>query len=83
VFIYEQYAETIRQHYPCGVGRLGMALHFGVDKTVAARHLEKCVERGLLVKSYTWLGRNWRGWVYTMPAPAILTESPIDEELPF
>ncbi len=53
--------------YPAGVGRLDVAAHFRITKSVATYHLEKCVQRGKLAKVYTWIGANWRGWVYVNP----------------
>lgn len=80
--MYEQYAEVIRLHFSDGAGRSDMAHYFQVDKTVATRHLEKCVQKNLLVKVYTWVRDNSRGWVYMLP-PTVVSEHETSEELPF
>lgn len=49
---------------PDGVGRSQVARQFGVAKSTALSHLEKACERDRLIKVYTWLKRNSRGWVY-------------------
>lgn len=65
-FVYQMVAEYVGKR-PSGVGRSAVAARFNVTKTTAQAHLEKCVQRGLLVKFYSWLDRNHRGWVYTTP----------------
>jgi predicted ArsR family transcriptional regulator len=61
--VYLQVADFVAAH-PNGVGRLDVAQQFGIHKSGAVTHLEKCVERGMLIKVYTWARKNSRGWVY-------------------
>ncbi len=73
--VWEQVAEYAAL-WPFGVGRSEVAQHFGVGYTTALRHLEKGVSRGLLVKSYTWVKQNSRGWVYTAPVGGFVGLTP-------
>jgi len=61
--VYLQVVDFVAQH-PNGVGRLDVAKQFKICKSGAITHLEKCVSRGLIIKMYTWTGKNNRGWVY-------------------
>jgi ribosomal protein S25 len=72
--VWEQVAERVRD-YPYGAGRSQIAADFGVTVSTARIHLEKGVKRGLLVKSFTWVKKNSRGWVY-MAADAENTPLP-------
>lgn len=64
--VWEQVAEYVTAN-PQGVGRLQVAEHFAIAKGTAAYHLNKGVERGKLIKLYTWVTQNSRGWVYYNP----------------
>ena len=61
--VFEQIAIFVSAH-PNGVGRSDVAAQFSIKKNTALYHLEKCVERGLLRKVYTWISDRSRGWVY-------------------
>jgi len=50
--------------YASGATRADIARDFKIHKSTALSHLEKCVQRGWLIKMYTWTGANSRGWVY-------------------
>lgn len=62
--VWEQVIERVGEFPVGGTTRLDIARYFNVHKSTAQSHLEKGVERGALVKVYTWTGRNSRGWVY-------------------
>lgn len=66
-FVFELVADRVKE-CPHGAGRSSIARDFGISKSTALAHLEKCVSRGLLVKFYGWLGKRSRGWVYIDPA---------------
>jgi len=74
--MFYQVAERVCQ-YPYGAGRTQIAQDFGVTKSTAQSHLDKCVQRGLLKRFYGWLTARSRGWVYIDP-----TSAPLDD-LPF
>jgi len=61
--IWQQVADRVGG-YPSGATRSDIARDFKIHKSTALSHLEKCVNRGWLVKMYTWTGTNSRGWVY-------------------
>lgn len=61
--VWEQVALRVKD-YPNGVGRQQIAYDFHVGKSTARVHLEKGVERGKLVKIFTWVDKRSRGWVY-------------------
>lgn len=63
MFLWEQVAEFVLDH-PNGVTRRQIAENFGISKSTALYHLEKCAERGRVVKVYTWAQHGSRGWVY-------------------
>lgn len=67
--VYLQVCDRVKQ-YPYGVGRSDIAADFGISKSTAENHLEKCVDRGLLKKFYGWLSARYRGWVYIDPDSA-------------
>ncbi len=64
--IWLQVVDFVRM-YPRGVGRLDVAIDFGITKATAIEHLEKAVSRGLIRKAYTWVGPCSRGWIYFDP----------------
>lgn len=64
--IYEEVADFALAA-PNGVTRADVARKFGVTKTTATVHLEKCVQRGMLRKVYAWVGEHSRGWAYLGP----------------
>lgn len=72
--VWEQVAERVKD-YPYGAGRSQIAADFGVTVSTARTHLEKGVKRGALVKAFTWVKKNSRGWVY-MAADAESTPLP-------
>lgn len=61
--IWVQVVEYVANH-PNGVGRSDVAQAFHITKTTAISHLEKGVDRDYLVKVYTWVKGNRRGYVY-------------------
>lgn len=61
--IWRQVADLVKEH-PGGLTRADVAEDFQVTKSTAMVHLEKCVERGLIFKVYTWTSKSSRGWVY-------------------
>ena len=69
--VFEQIAIFVSAR-PDGVGRSDVAAQFSIHKNTALYHLEKCVERGLLRKVYTWISNRSRGWVY-YPYPTDMT----------
>lgn len=66
--VFVQIAYFVAEH-PNGVGRSEVACHFGLSKMTALYHLEKCVSRGLVIKTYTWITGRSRGWVYYSGLP--------------
>lgn len=72
--VYVLVAERVKE-YPLGCGRAQIADDFNISKSTALEHLEKCVRRGLLAKSYTWLNQRSRGWVY-MDAASMVSLNP-------
>lgn len=64
--VYMQVAELVGKH-PGGLTRADIAQDFSIGKGTAQYHLEKCVERGLLFKTYTWISERARGWLYFAP----------------
>lgn len=61
--IWEQVADRVGGS-PQGMSRADIAREFSIHKTTAQSHLEKAVQRGLLIKVYTWVSKTSRGWVY-------------------
>jgi len=61
--IWEQVADRVGGS-PQGMSRADIAREFSIHKTTAQSHLEKGVQRGLLIKVYTWVSKTSRGWVY-------------------
>jgi len=61
--VWQQVAEYL-EHCPNGAGRAEVAKAFGIHKTTATEHLDKCVERERAHRVYTWVRGNSRGWVY-------------------
>lgn len=61
--VWLQVVDFVRM-YPNGVGRLDVAIDFGITKATAIEHLEKAVDRNKIVKTYTWVGPRSRGWIY-------------------
>jgi len=78
--IYRQVAVYVDDH-PNGVGRSQVAGFFGFGIGTAIYHLEKCVQRKLVRKVYTWLGGNHRGWVYYPLQPYTPIETAIENAL--
>jgi len=78
--IYRQVAVYVDGH-PNGVGRSQVAEFFGFGIGTAIYHLEKCVQRRLVRKAYTWLGGNHRGWVYYPVQPYTPIEDAIESAL--
>ena len=84
--VFEQIAIFVSAR-PNGAGRSDVAAQFSIHKNTALYHLEKCVERGLLRKVYTWISNRSRGWVY-YPASSIERQDEVTnvfslENLPF
>jgi len=69
--VFKQVALRVKD-YPYGATRAQIADDFHVTKSTAKEHLEKCVERHMLVKYYAWQNGRSRGWIYQDPdtAPA-------------
>jgi predicted ArsR family transcriptional regulator len=65
--IWEQIVDLVAEH-PNGLSRADVAADFDITKNTALVHLEKAVSRGKLAKTYTWVRKNSRGWIYFHPS---------------
>lgn len=78
MFRYEEIAEYIRTTSPDnGMTRSEVASYFQIGKGGALAHLERAVDKGLLIKVYTWCTNRQRGWVYLSPErqPGLFSDS--------
>lgn len=81
MYIYEQIAQYVNDH-PGGVGRAEVSRDFRISKGTALYHLEKCAERGLVRRGFTWVNKHARGWVY-FPVTDVPQGLTLDEEIAY